>query len=60
MTELLILAHAPFLNVVVTGTSVTAPYTYTYVYNVQGGPLELLRQQSCRPSPILYTGAPGR
>ncbi len=29
----------------VTGTSVTAPYTDTYAYNAQGGPLELIRQQ---------------
>lgn len=31
---------------VVSGTSVTAPYTDTYIYGLNGAPLELLRQQS--------------
>ncbi|HVD03394.1 MAG TPA: RHS repeat-associated core domain-containing protein, partial [Candidatus Dormibacteraeota bacterium] len=41
-------------QVAYTGTSITTPYTDTYVYSQDGAPLELLRQQGASVTPYWY------
>src|SRR6185437_9083233 len=41
-------------QVAYTGTSITTPYTDTYVYSQDGAPLELLRQQGAGVTPYWY------
>src|SRR6185437_12413663 len=41
-------------QVAYTGTSVTTPYTDTYVYSQDGAPLELLRQMGSTTNPYWY------
>jgi hypothetical protein len=38
----------------VTGTSITTPYTDTYVYTQDGAPLELLRRTASTTTPYWY------
>ncbi len=41
-------------QVAYTGTTITTPYTDTYVYSQDGAPLELLRQQGAGVTPYWY------